>query len=72
MNTEEQARELLAQQHLTDEERHAKMVNRALEVEQVHQEDAIAEKARELLVEERQQEATVEANMLHRAVEEIQ
>ncbi|MEA5537319.1 hypothetical protein [Crocosphaera sp. XPORK-15E] len=72
MNTEEKARELMAQQHLADEEQQEKMVNRAIEVEKSYSEEEITEKARELLVHERQQEETIEENMLHRAIEEIQ
>ena len=62
----------MAQQHLTEEQRHEKMVNRAVESEQVHPEAAMDEKARELLVQERHDEATVEEKMLHRTKEEIE
>ncbi|MGK7882733.1 MAG: hypothetical protein AB4060_21925 [Crocosphaera sp.] len=71
MNTEEKARELMAQKHLTDEQRHQKMVNRAAEVEETHQEETINEKARESLAEERHQAEATEKNMLERSVEEI-
>ncbi|MDJ0730701.1 MAG: hypothetical protein QNJ33_11985 [Crocosphaera sp.] len=71
MNTEEKARELMAQKHLTDEQQHQKMVNRAAEVEEIHQEETINEKARELLAEERQQGEATEETMLERSVEEI-
>ena len=71
MNTEEKARELMAQQHLNDEQRHQKMVNRAAEVEEIHQEETINEKARESLAGERQQEEATAKTMLERSVEEI-
>ncbi|MGB5771481.1 MAG: hypothetical protein WBM32_16675 [Crocosphaera sp.] len=72
MNTEEKARELMAQEHLTDEQRHQKMVSRAVEVEQAHQEQEIDEKARELLAQQRQEEEAVDEKILQRSVEEIQ
>lgn len=71
MNTEEKARELMAQKHLTDEQRHQKMVNRAAEVEEIHPEETINEKARESLAQERHQEQETEKTMLERSVEEI-
>ncbi len=71
MNTEEKARELMAQQHLSDEQRHQAMVNRSLEVEQTHHLEEVEEKARELLTEERKQEEGVDETMLERSVEEI-
>lgn len=71
MNTEEKARELMAQQHLSDEQRHQKMVNRSLEVEQAHHPEEIEEKARELLTEGRKQEEGIDETMLERSVEEI-
>ena len=71
MNTEEKARELMAQEHLTDEQRHQKMVNRATEVEETHQPKQIDEKARESLTQERKQEEMREESMLERSVEEI-
>ncbi|MGK7956586.1 MAG: hypothetical protein AB4063_15260 [Crocosphaera sp.] len=71
MNTEEKARKLMAQEHLNDEQRHQKMVNRAAEVEKTHQEETINEKARELLVEERHQQEATEESILERSMEEI-
>ncbi|MDJ0600827.1 MAG: hypothetical protein QNJ37_18540 [Crocosphaera sp.] len=71
MNTEEKARELMAKDHLSDEQRHQKMVDRAAEVEQIHQEEQINEKARESLAQERQQEEAREESMLERSIEEI-
>ncbi|MGK7941806.1 MAG: hypothetical protein AB4062_16975 [Crocosphaera sp.] len=71
MNTEEKARELMAQQHLSDEQRHQKMLHRSLEVEQSHHREEIEEKARELLTEERKQEEERDETMLERSVEEI-
>lgn len=72
MNTEEQARERMAQQHLTDQERHQKMANRAAEVEHDHPETEINEKARESLAKERQHQTGINENMLHRTTEEIE
>ncbi|MDJ0662137.1 MAG: hypothetical protein QNJ42_22025 [Crocosphaera sp.] len=71
MNTDEKARELMAQEHLTDEQRHQKMVNRAVEVEETHQPKQIDEKARESLTQERKQEEIREESMLERSIEEI-
>ncbi|MDJ0843824.1 hypothetical protein [Crocosphaera sp.] len=71
MNTDEKARKLMAQAHLTDEQRHQKMVNRAAEVEEIHQQTQIDEKARESLTQERKQEEVREESMLERSIEEI-
>ncbi|WP_009545879.1 hypothetical protein [Crocosphaera subtropica] len=71
MNTEEKARELMAQQHLNDEQRHQTMVNRAAEVEEIHQQEDVNEKARESLAQERKNEETREESMLERSLEEI-
>lgn len=72
MNTEEQARELMAQQHLTDEQRHQTMVTRSLEVEEVHEEEDVDEKARELLTQKRHDQDAVDEKILKRSVDEIQ
>ncbi|WP_107668774.1 hypothetical protein [Cyanothece sp. BG0011] len=71
MNTEEKARELMAQEHLNDEQRHQTMVNRAAEVEQTHHEEDVNEKARESLAQERKHQETREESMLERSIEEI-
>ncbi|EAZ92521.1 hypothetical protein [Crocosphaera chwakensis] len=71
MNSDEKARELMAQQHLKNEQRHQTMVNRAAEVEQTHHEENIDEKARESLAQERKHEETKKESMLERSIEEI-
>ncbi len=71
MNTEGKARELMAQKHFVDEQRHQKMVSRAAQVKETHQEETINEKARESLAQERHQAEAIEKNMLERSVEEI-
>lgn len=70
MSTQDKARELMVQERLTDEERHEKMVTRAVETQENYQED-LEEEARERLAQERHNEASLDDKMLHRAVEEI-
>ncbi len=72
MTTEDKARELMVKERLADEERHEKMVSRAVEAEEAYPEKNLEETARELLTQERQHEEAIEDKMLHRAVENIQ
>ncbi|MDJ0508393.1 MAG: hypothetical protein QNJ64_03930 [Crocosphaera sp.] len=71
MNTEEKARELMAQKHLDNEQRDQAMIDRSLEVEQTHHSEEVEEKARELLTEKRKQKEAIDETMLERSVEEI-
>jgi uncharacterized membrane protein len=71
MNTEEQARELLAKKRSHNHHLHESMLNRAAEeVENGHQLET-EEKARELLVQDRQHDRHLQDSMLNRAAEEV-
>ncbi|HAC63357.1 MAG TPA: hypothetical protein DCF68_07400 [Cyanothece sp. UBA12306] len=71
MSTQDKARELMAKERLTEEERHNKMVSRAVEAEEAYQEN-LEETARELLTEKRQNNESLQDNMRERAEEQIQ
>ena len=71
MSTEDRARELMVKDRLTEDERHEKMVSRAVETEAIYEQE-IEQTARELLTQERQNEANLQSNMLERTEEEIQ
>jgi uncharacterized membrane protein len=71
MNTEEQARELMAKNRDRNHHLHESMLNRAAEeVENGHDLET-EEKARELLAQDRQHDRHLNESMLNRAVEEV-
>lgn len=70
MNTEEKARELMAQHRLHDEHLQESMRNRA-ETEVNNPPMDTQEEARELLVQQRQHEEHLQESMLQRAESEI-
>lgn len=71
MNTQEQARELMAKNRDHNHHLHESMLNRAAEeVENGHDLET-EEKARELLAQDRQHDRQLQDSMLNRAVEEV-
>lgn len=71
MNTEELARDRMAQKRNHDRHLHESMLNRtADEVENGHDGET-EEKARELLAQDRQHDRHLDESMLNRAVEEV-
>ena len=71
MNTEEQARELLAKNRNHDRHLHESMLNRAEEVVENGHQLETEEKARELLAQDRQHDRHLHESMLNRAAEEV-
>lgn len=69
MNTEEQARELMAKQRQHGEHLHDNLLSRA---EHHQNPSALDETARENIVQQRQQNNQIQENMLERSVEQLQ
>lgn len=71
MNTDEQARELMAKNRLQQEHLQESMHNRALEEVEQPANHLEEEKARELMAQERQHEEHLQESMLNRTSEEV-
>ena len=71
MNTEQQARQLMAKHRRHEEHLHENMVSRSTEELESQNIAEIEEKSRELTADHRQHEKHIEDNILNRANEEI-
>jgi hypothetical protein len=72
MNTEEKARQLMAQERQQEEHLKSNMLSRSVEEVETQSTEDIGEQARELMTRERQHNKHIEENMLSRSTEEIQ